>query len=306
MNRSIASLLLSAVAVTSAACMVDARGHDAEGTFSRTLSVTGPVQLEVETGSGEIDIRATESGSVHIEGRIRATWNFWDDGDADDRVRRVEQSPPIEQSGNDIHVGRWPRPNNVRISYVVTVPRDTQLRVRTGSGDVFVGDLQGPVFAEAGSGEIRIGHVGGDVRARTGSGDVEVLEGAGGVNVTTGSGDVRVKNAGPAGSQVSTGSGDVDVSGAAGPLRVRTGSGEIIVVGTPAAAWELGTGSGDVSINTPATAAFEVDARNSSGDIDARSVVTTERSTRRTLRGTVRGGGPLVALSTGSGEIRIR
>jgi|CXWL01.1.fsa_nt_gi DUF4097 and DUF4098 domain-containing protein YvlB len=305
MNRVCASLL-SALAMTSTACVLDARGESAQGTFTRTLTVTGPAQLEIETGSGEIEVATGESGAVKVEGHISAGWSLWDGYDAEDRVRTVRESPPIEQSGNDIHIGRWPRWNNVRISYLVTVPKDTNLRVRTGSGDVRIGDLEGPVSAQAGSGEIRVGRIAGAVRVRTGSGDVELIEGTGGVNVSTGSGEVSVRIAGAGRSELSTGSGDVEVAGAAGPLRIRTGSGAIRVAGAPLAAWDLGAGSGDVSIETTDAAAFEVDVHGSSGDIDARLVVPTGRATRRELRGTVRGGGPLVSMSTGSGEVSIR
>lgn len=306
MKRFLASSVVLALALLSSACIVDARGQGADGTFSRSLAVSGPVQLEIETGSGEIDVRTAESGPVTVEGRVRVGWSLWDGEDAEDRLRAIQQAPPIEQSGNDIHIGRWPRWNNVRISYLVTVPWDTTLRVRTGSGDLVVGDLNGPVSAQTGSGDIRVGRIGGDVRARTGSGDVELMETSAGINVSTGSGDVLVRAAGPGRVEVSTGSGDVELARAAGPLRVRTGSGAIVVEGTPTADWDLGAGSGDVSVNVPDAAAFTVDLRSPSGDIDARDVVTTERLTRRSMRGTVRGGGPLVSMSTGSGEIRVR
>jgi len=51
---------------------------------------------------------------------------------------------------------------------------------------------------------------------------------------------------------------------------------------------------------------FEVDASAGSGGISSAQTVnvTGERSKQR-LRGTIRGGGPLVQLETGSGGIRI-
>ncbi|MEQ1757352.1 MAG: DUF4097 family beta strand repeat-containing protein [Vicinamibacterales bacterium] len=308
MRRSLTSLFLLALALVSSACIVDARSADrATGTFSRTLEVTGPVQLEIETGAGEISIRAVDSGPMRVEGRVSAGGRrFWNSEDGADRVREIQKAPPIEQAGNDIHIGRWPRWNNVRISYLVTVPRDTSLRLRTGSGDVVIGDLKGPVAAQLGSGNIRVGRVGGDVRVRTGSGDIELQEALGAINVSTGSGDVLVQATGASRAEVTTGSGDVEVEGAGGALRVRTGSGEILVTGTPTAPWDLGTGSGDVSIETTDSAGFNADIRSSSGDIDARAVVATDRNTRHEVRGTVRGGGPLVSASTGAGEVRVR
>ena len=42
-----------------------------QGTFDRTLSVSGPVDLEVLTHSGDVRIRAGSSGSVQIHGKVR-------------------------------------------------------------------------------------------------------------------------------------------------------------------------------------------------------------------------------------------
>ena len=43
----------------------------AEGSFDRTLHVTGPVDLEVTTGSGGIQVRAGDGNQVRVHGRIR-------------------------------------------------------------------------------------------------------------------------------------------------------------------------------------------------------------------------------------------
>ena len=81
-------------------------------------------------------------------------------GDRSRRVRRIEQNPPIEQSGNRIQVGpreRSERWNGVSVSYVITVPANAQVMARSGSGDLEVGDVAGPVDLSTGSGDIRIG-----------------------------------------------------------------------------------------------------------------------------------------------------
>jgi len=305
MNRSPVLVVLT-LAIASTGCFVDAQGRGAEGSFKRSFSVSGPLQLDVETGSGDIDIRTADTGAVVIEGRVTAGWRFWDGEDAEDRVRAVQQAPPIEQTGNDIRVGRGLRRNNVSISYLITVPRESRVRLRTGSGDVTVDDLQGPVTAQSGSGDIRIGRTDADVRARTGSGDIEVEAAAGETDINTGSGDVLMRLAGTGRGEIVTGSGDVEVDGASGPLRIRTGSGAIAVDGSPVAAWDLTAGSGDLTVEVPTGVAFDVNLRTSAGGIDAPAVVTSERATRRELRGHVGGGGPLVSMSTGSGEIRVR
>ncbi len=95
----------------------------AEGSFQRTLHVTGPVNLEVTTGSGSIHVRTGNTTQVQVTGRIKAT--TWFEGNAEERVKRIEANPPIQQSGNDIRIGHIDDPelrHNISISYELTVP----------------------------------------------------------------------------------------------------------------------------------------------------------------------------------------
>src|SRR5713226_998806 len=75
----------------------------AEGSFERTLKVTGPVELEVATGSGHINVTTGDSSTVHIHATIRSNGGRWFSADdAERKVRTLESNPPIEQSNNFI------------------------------------------------------------------------------------------------------------------------------------------------------------------------------------------------------------
>ena len=304
-----ATPLLACALATSACLVIDAQSQRAEGSFSRTLSVTGPVDLDVQTGSGDIEVRIGQAGTVQVEARIRA-WAR-DSEDAAARVREVEADPPVEQSGGTIRLGlrrddRWDW-NRVSISYRVTVPSDTRLRTRTGSGDQLLDGVQRDVDASSGSGSLRIGTVGGIVRATAGSGDIMVAGSVGGVEARTGSGDVVVNGAGEGRTGIGTGSGDVRVTGVRGPLSLHTASGNIEVEGTPTAPWNLAASSGDINVVLSGSPAFDLVASSSSGRVESDAPVTVSgRLSRRALRGQVRGGGPPVAISTASGNIEIR
>src|SRR5204862_6862349 len=94
-----------------------------EGTFERTLTVSGPVDLEVRTGSGDIQIRAGADNSVHLIGRIRARSSELGDR-PEQRMAQIQAHPPVEQAGNAIHIGVTnddPLYRNVRISYELVV-----------------------------------------------------------------------------------------------------------------------------------------------------------------------------------------
>jgi len=325
--RLLACLLPAALA--GSACDVAISANGVEGTFDRELTVSGPLELEVGSGSGDIVVHTGPAGAIHIKGRIRASnapWVSLGGQSPSERVRQIEKNPPIEQVGNRVQVGpkQWNEWNGISISYEITVPANTRLAVRSGSGDLEVADMTGPVEASTGSGDIRVGRITESVRARTGSGEID-LDGAGSVEAATGSGnvmasdvrgdlearsgsgDITVGQKGKGSVDVSTGSGDVEVTGANGPIHVRASSGDILVEGTPASDWDVSASSGDVRLRLAGQAGFDLDLRTNSGHIDtAQPITITGSQSRRELKGQVRGGGPRVHVTTSSGGIVIQ
>ncbi|HXH06918.1 MAG TPA: DUF4097 family beta strand repeat-containing protein [Vicinamibacterales bacterium] len=300
-----------------------------EGTFERELKVTGPVDLSVSTGSGDITVRQGKAGAVRVVGRIRASdrWRTRSRLSAAERVRRLIEAPPIVQNGNVVRVGEIDDPDlrdGVSISYELTVPASTRLRSRSGSGSQSIDGIDGPVDASSGSGNLRIGAVGGEVRATAGSGSIAVegvkgtlhastgsgnlvaADVAGAVSVSTGSGRVEVEQTAPGDARVRTGSGSIILRGVNGGLDVSAGSGRIEVEGRPVRDWRLRAASGSVTLRLVGEPGFELRARTSSGGLSTTHPVTVIGAVgRREIRGTVRGGGPLIDISTASGSIRI-
>lgn len=280
-----------------------------KGSFERTLDVSGPVDLEVKSGSGSITIRTGGSDTVRVVGHIRAQ-SSWGSGSAEDKVRRLEENPPVEQTGNQIVVGEVDDrelTRNVSISYELHVPENTRLRSSTGSGSQSIGDIHGPVDASSGSGNLEIGVVGGEVEASTGSGSIRVESVHGRFRAKAGSGSVEIKQTAPGNVEVETGSGSIQLSGVRGALRASTGSGRITVDGVPIGDWELRASSGSINLRLNEDVGFDLRARTSSGRIESDHPVTvTGKLSKRELRGQVRGGGPLLEVRTSSGSIRIQ
>src|SRR2546423_987669 len=207
-------LALAAVIVFGATQSVFAA--DATGSFTRTLKVTGNVDLDVSTVSGNITVKSGDNTDVYISAKIRANngggWFGSGSGlSAEEKVKRIEANPPIEQNGNTISIGHIEDRDlrqNVSISYEITVPAETKARTQTGSGDQTIQDIAGPLRAQTGSGNVRVTKIGGETRVSTGSGDVRIETIKGRVYASTGSGTVE----GPGNSRPfspATGRGDV-------------------------------------------------------------------------------------------------
>ena len=283
-------VLLLAGALSSA-CSVDLEAGvaSAGGRFERELTTDGPVDLDVRTGSGSIEIRRGSGNEVRIVGNIRAHRGFWNSSSAEERVRRIAANPPVSQNGNSIRIGEFEERDlsrNVSISYEILVPAQTSVRSRTGSGGHRIESLDGRVDAETGSGSIRLGRIRGPVVASTGSGSIEVM-GAGGLTARTGSGSI-------------------DATGIVGGVRANTGNGGVNIEGSPTTDWTVRTGSGSIGLRLPNDAGFDLDVRTGSGSIDTRHPVELRGSiSRRHVQGRVRGGGPRIDASAGSGSIRL-
>ena len=282
----------------------------ADGSFQETLNVSGPVDLEVSTGSGAITVRAGTLGRVEVRGRIRVSRGVFFRIDADRIVRDIQSDPPIVQNGDVIRIGQPDDPGYrryVSISYDITVPPATQLRSRTGSGAQEIADIDGPIDATTGSGSIRIANVRNNVAANTGSGKITAVDAGGNIRVSTGSGSVRLSQGRPGDVEVSTGSGSIEVTGVRGSLRARTGSGGITVDGEPAGRWDMEASSGSVLVRLPQQAAFDLDARTGSGSVTVDHPITVRGRIRRNeITGVVRGGGTDMDIRTGSGSIRVQ
>jgi DUF4097 and DUF4098 domain-containing protein YvlB len=295
-----------------------------EGTFHRTLDVSGPVDIDLTTGSGNVRARTGDSKKVEITGHIRASG--WFEG-AQQRVKEIEANPPIQQSGNSIRIGHLQNSgllHNISISYELIVPPQTQMNSHSGSGGQDIDGLLRPLLLEAGSGDVRVSNAGsavraetgsgdmhlenikGEVHAKTGSGSIRAMDVGGGFEGETGSGHIELEQSAPGSVRLKTGSGGIEARGVRGSLEARAGSGEITADGDPREGWIVHTGSGSVRLRIAADAAFDLNAHTSSGSISLNRPVTVQGMIKqKEIRGRVRGGGPRVEVETGSGNIAI-
>ncbi len=278
-----------------------------QGTFERTLQVNGPADLQVFTHSGDIIVRSGPAGSIKISGKIFVA-DRWLMGTPTADIQELEKNPPVRQDGNNVRID-YVNLHNISIDYEITVPADTKVQTHTGSGDQTFEGLKSDLDLESGSGDVRLHEVAGPIRLHTGSGDVKGNIG-GAFRAETGSGDIRVEAGGAGDVDVHTGSGNIEIRGVNGMLRADAGSGDIQIEGTQKSNWELHTGSGNVTLRLPRTAAFNLDARTSSGSVTVDQPVTMTvqgrvQEQRKSIVGTVRGGGPSLVVHTGSGDIHI-
>jgi len=306
MNRAIFRSLTMLVVLLATGSVVAAAS--VQGSFERTYQVSGAVDLQVLTRSGDIMVRSGRAGTVTVRGKIHVG-ERWFSGDRQTEVTEIEKNPPIQQSGNSIHID-YINAHEISVDYEITAPADTTVTTRSGSGDQRMEGLRSNLKLESGSGDMRLEDIRGDIRLHTGSGDVTAREIAGPFSAEAGSGDIRAEEKGKGDVRVHTGSGNVELRGIDGTLDAHSGSGDMTIQGANSGRWEIRTSSGNVDLELPSGSSFDLDASAGSGSVTVDRPVTMVvqgdlRRAQHEVRGKVSGGGPELLVHTGSGDVRI-
>jgi Putative adhesin len=261
-----------------------------EGKFERTLKVSGTVDLDLMTDSGGIVVTPGPPGSVHIRAILKGQlgWMFGGSADIESRIRRLEQNPPIHQTGNTIQVGHVAR-NELRgisMRLEIITPPDAKLRARADSGGIRVDGIKGPVDCHTDSGGVEARNIGSEVRAGADSGGIHIRNVQGPVYARADSGGIEA----------------LDVAGA---IDAQTDSGGINVAQTKPDIIHAKADSGGAHVRLASNAGYDVRASSDSGHVSVAEVVVRGTISKHRTEGKVRGGGPLVDVHAGSGTVTV-
>lgn len=263
---------------------------DTTGSFDRSLTVSGPVDLEATTDAGGITVTPGQAGTVHVHAILKPSWNmFWGNGDIESRIHELEKHPPIEQNGNHVRIGFNVQHNllrNISMRLEIETPPDTQVHVQADSGGLRVEGVHGKVECKTDSGGIDIRDIGSDVHCEADSGGIRISEVRGAV-------------------WAHVDSGGISATGIAGPINAEADSGHIALGQTVAAAINAKADSGGISIALARNAGYDIDAQAESGGVSAPSLAVKSEYSKHHVEGKLRGGGPRVFVRVDSGGIEI-
>ena len=287
-------------------CDIESQGGD--------LSIT-EIQgsVEASTGGGDIDLTdidglvdvRTGGGDIEISNTTKKVTAKTGGGDVD--ISDSQGTIKLSTGGGDITVERSKAHVNVSTGGGDVEVRETEdgVKVRTGGGEIQIIDANGDVNVSTGGGEIEIRNVTGDFHASTGGGTIVTRTVKGALSLTTGGGDVELNDI-QGSVEVSTGGGDVSLEmtlqdfSVDHHIEVKTGGGEI-----------------DLTIpeKLPASIRAEIKFRKRSwedykiaSDFPLKTTTDDEDSRYRIIRATgdINGGGDLINLRSGGGNIHIR
>jgi HSP20 family molecular chaperone IbpA len=246
------TLLISALALSSlASAKTIEKSFDADEGDTLTV-VTDAGSIRVEThNKEEIEVFAEIDG--RNEDDFEVTFNQTSNGL---KIRG-------EKEGNG-----W-RNWNLRVKFVVTVPKDYNVDLDTAGGSISVDDLNGNVDVETSGGSIKMGNINGDVDAHTSGGSIRTEDIDGNVNAHTSGGSIKV-----------------------------TMTKQI----TESAS--LTTSGGSVTANLIDDIKVDIDASTSGGRVHSDFDVDGVKR-KRSIKGEINGGGPKLKLRTSGGSVHI-
>ncbi len=230
--------------------------------IDRSFSVSAGGTLYLDSDTGRVEIESHNADTVEVEvikkGNNAADFEVNFDHDDEDLTIKGDKDSSWGFGGFSLSV-----------TYIIKVPEDYNLKLKTGGGSIYIEDLKGNVDAKTSGGSITLGDIDGDVEVKTSGGSIRVEEVAGNINAHTSGGSVRAKLS----KQLTDDC-------------------------------KLTTSGGSVSVFLTPKMAVDIEASTSGGRV--RSEFDVDGTVKKTkIVGTINGGGPLLKLRTSGGSVSI-
>lgn len=123
--------------------------------------------------NGAVTIRGWDRDSVHVQARIRAAAR------TEDQARAMAEQVRISTTRGTVSAAGPSSDRNEHwyVSFVIYVPRRTDVRAETQNGPIGLTQVEGTIDVRAVNGPISLRELGGDVRARAQNGPISITLG---------------------------------------------------------------------------------------------------------------------------------
>ncbi len=225
--------------------------HDCKFTAERNLDIdpAGLKNLELVLGSSDAHVSGVAGlKRIEVRGKACASEEEWLKDLTVEQERVGDSVRVATKKNHDTHVN-WFGSSYAYIDLEVRLPAGLPLAVDAGSGDAIVADVAALDFS-SGSGDLQVDRVAGPVSIKVGSGDATV-EDVGSVDIErVGSGDIRARKVRGGIKVGHVGSGDIKFADVHDGVQIESvGSGDVIVDRTGGDVVVGSIGSGDVTVD---------------------------------------------------------
>ncbi len=197
-----------------------------------SLSAEGIQKLEIDCGAGFCYVTGDDSlRSIEVEAEIIVDGKR--EREAEEYIKDNVKLELRKQGSRAVLTSQFDnrfRAINFRsrvINLTVKVPRNMDVSIDDGSGELRIEQIAGRIQVDDGSGEIVIRDIQGDVSIDDGSGTIEISDVVGNLYIDDGSGTIEVNNI-DKDVEVSDGSGSIYIDGVGGDVIIKDdGSGSL-------------------------------------------------------------------------------
>ena len=159
---------------------------------------------------------------------------------------------------------------NIRVTYKVTVPQSYNVDLDTSGGSIQIENLQGEVDAHTSGGSISLEDMQGDVDIKTSGGSLDLDNIIGKIDAKTSGGSIKLK-----------------------------------LPTNPTKDSKVKTSGGSITAYLAKDVAVDLSAKTSGGRVSSEFTVNGITK-KRSIVGTINGGGPELVLKTSGGSVRIK
>jgi DUF4097 and DUF4098 domain-containing protein YvlB len=258
--------------------------------WRKTYSVSAKPEIRVETNDAEI--RVSTADRKDIEAVVTANGYKIGSGGISISEHQTGDRVEIDVHVPNFHLFSLGIHKSVHVD--LNIPREADLDLHSGDGRITVENLNGKATL------------------RSGDGDIVVNSGKGAFNIETGDGRVECQNI-DGDLRAETKDGGVRIDGVFSSLDLHTGDGsidaEVRAGSRMASGWSLRSGDGSVSLRLPEGFPADLDVHTGDGHITMDFPITIESGVslkENAIRGKMNGGGQMLEIKTGDGNITVR
>lgn len=274
----------------------------------KKIDVSNTPDIIARTSGGHIEVYGGNGNTVEIQVFVRKNNSYLSSNEYD---ISEDYTFSIEQTGNVVEVsakrikdgwGGWM--NKIpSVSYIIKVPRTSQLDLKTSGGHIDVAMIEGEVNMNTSGGHLTLKEINGVIEARSSGGHIDLADIKGSANVRTSGGHIDLTNS-EGMFELRTSGGHIDIDELYGSVNASTSGGSVKAnMGVITGNIELRTSGGSVSLSMPASEGADLDIRGTR--VRANLVNFSGSQTKNTIEGSINGGGYKVSLKTSGGTARL-
>ena len=273
----ILSLLCALLLVGTAAQAVTLKDR-----FDQTVPLRPGSEVRLNNVNGGVTVEAWDRNEVHIEAEKQVRAGSSDAARKLMSQIKIDVVPGASGLRIDTHVPKSEGGSflgdlfnggsvSVGESYKLHVPRQVALDVVNSNGGLDVSGTQGKAHLKTTNGGLTLREVAGTMDLKSTNGGISVIRSSGTLKAATTNGGINAE-------------------------LTRLAAGDL----------SFETSNGGVSIRLPRDARFSIDAETSNGGVQSDFPVEGGKPGKRSLQGTVNGGGSLLYIRTSNGGVHIR